>query len=373
MVFENAPDLDVLASIPERDFAHIVDAIRQGVKNAGEALGFSEEALDSIERTAQAYYRTHQFAKAAVIYGFVLRLNQKRATAWRALGACAQAQKKFDDANPCYRVATELDPSDVASTVFLAECLCQVGERDEGIRLLRSVIEAEHVEERYRPYLTRARAIVAQDGGIPNTILLRRQGEALFQEASQEIVLSEAAAVGMDADALDREIEFSDIRRNPRLVSAIRELARYIEDGRLSYAQVGGFTDDEMDGAYAVACQYAQVNEVAKAIQIAGYLIFLDPRCGRYYQLVGICLQRMKQYEGADFYYRMAEIFAPGDAMTQVYRGECLIMSGKVDAGLRVVAEGRDLAAQNQDGLTIVNRADVLLKQFGALEGNGRG
>ena len=243
--------------------------------------------------------------------------------------------------------------------------MCQVGAKEVGVELLKDVIKHNTERSQYKPYITRARAIVGHDGGIPNTIILRKHGEALVRDATEEMIAEEAAAVGYDPEDMDRDIEFSDIQKNPKLLGAIQELAKLVDEERLTYAQVGGFTDNELDGAYAVACKYAEMGEVTKSIQIAGYLIFLDPHKARYYQLVGICLQRMKQYEGADFYYRMANIFEPGDPMTLVYRGECMIMAGRVDEGLVHVREGLEAAQKDPEAAPMADRASVLIKQFG--------
>ncbi len=365
MALQNKPDLDILADIPDQDFEDIISAIREGAENPGQALGFPDEALDTVERVARAYYRTHQFGKAAVIYGFVLQMNMKRGSAWRGLGACSMARREFGNAGQCFKEAIRLNPDDVPSKVFLGECMCQVGAKEVGVELLRDVIQRNTARQEFRPYITRARAIVGHDGGIPNTILLRKHGEALVHDATEQMAAEEAAAVGYDPEDINRDIEFSDIQRNPKLLAAIRDLARMVDEEKLTYAQVGGFTDNELDGAYAVAVKYCEMGEVTKSIQIAGYLIFLDPHKARYYQLVGICLQRMKQYEGADFYYRMANIFEPGDPMTLVYRGECKIMGGRVDEGLVYVREGLEAAAKDPGAQPMADRAKVLLKQFG--------
>lgn len=364
MALENKPDLDILAEIPDQDFEDIINAIREGAENPGQALGFPDEALDTVERVARAYYRTHQFGQAAVIYGFVLQMNMKRATGWRGLGACAMASREFGYAGQCFKEAIRLDPEDVPSKVFLGESMCQVGAKEIGVELLKDVIARGTSRAEYKPYLTRARAIVGHGGGIPNTLLLRKHGEALVREATEQMSAEEAAAVGYDPSDADRDIEFSDIQKNPKLLAAIRDLAKLVDEEKLTYAQIGGFTDNELDGAYAVAVKYCEMGEVTKSIQISGYLIFLDPHKARYYQLVGICLQRMKQYEGADFYYRMANIFEPGDPMTLVYRGECKIMGGRVDEGLGYVREGLEAARKDPTAQPMADRAKVLLKQF---------
>ena len=46
-----------------------------------------------------------------------------------------------------------------------------------------------------------------------------------------------------------------------------KELKELINDGRLTWAQVGGFTKNEMDGAYACAAKYAEMGQVMEALQ----------------------------------------------------------------------------------------------------------
>ena len=152
-----------------------------------------------------------------------------------------------------------------------------------------------------------------------------------------------------------------------KLMENIRELTQAVKEGRLTLAEVGGFSQKELDGAYACACKYAELGQVAQAVQIAGYLIFLNPHDARCYQLVGICMQRLGQYEGADHFYRMAATLDADNAMTAVYRGEAKIMAGQVDEGVGIVKAGLDLAekepTQNRE---LIHRAHALIQQFSA-------
>jgi len=364
--------------IPKKTLEEIIEAIQDGAKNPAEAFGFSEGALLGIENIGLAYYKAKKYEYAAVIFGFALQMDPKRAASWRGIGACAHALKDYVKGGYCYRMAIDLDPTDVPSKVFLGECLCQAGATEEGVALLKEVIRVGTPRMDYRPYIARARAIVSADGGVPATIVLRRNGKRLADEAQKadapvEVGKEEwedAAAgghwEGPRPEDEGKEITWDQMKRNPKLKKAIQELSTAVAEGRLTYAQVGGFTKDEMDGAYAIACRYCDMGEALKSIQIAGYLIFLDPHGGRYYQLVGICLQRLKQYEAADFYYRMALVLDPDDPMSLVYRGECKILSGNVDGGLEIVRKGLELGRKSPDLTHIVERAQVLVKQFGA-------
>src|SRR5436309_1230354 len=68
-------DLGLLASIPDQDLEDIVASIKRGAKHPGDALGFGPEALNAVEQMAVGFYRANMFDRAAVLYGFLLRMN----------------------------------------------------------------------------------------------------------------------------------------------------------------------------------------------------------------------------------------------------------------------------------------------------------
>lgn len=356
-----------LENVPDKDLMEIWESIaKEGAKSPAESYGFDEAALISVERMALGYYQATRYGGAASIYGFLLKLDSSRASAWRGLGACAQAMKEFDMAAQSFRQAAEAAPGDLITQVFLGECLCQLGQRDEGLDLLRKAVKQGAKDQTESPYVARARAIITADGGVPPKVVLKREGQKLIQETEaiyQHIDLENPPLEFDDGT----EIQWEDIKRNPELMKVISDLKDAVAEGRLTLAEVGGFTDNELDGAYAVACKYAEMGQVIQAMQITGYLIFIDPYKARYYQLVGICMQRMEQYDAADQYYGMAASMEPDDPMTRIYRGEAKIMSGNVDEGIRWVREGSELAqkdaGKHQD---LIDRANVLIKQFSA-------
>lgn len=354
------PDLSALAQIPDQDLEDIVAAIKEGAQHPAEALGFGDDALNAIEKMALGFYRAKLYDKASVVYGFVLQMKQNRGSAWRGLGACCHALKDYYLAVKCYQGAVENDPDDVVARVFWGECLCQVGEKENGLELLKWVIDKGTKDPSHAPYITRARAIVGAGGGIPNRLVLMNEGQKLAADAAE--LIGEEGGPVFDPDA---EITVDDMKKNPELNSMMGEMRNAVEEGRLTYAEVGGFTENELEGAYACACKYAEMGQVVEAIQISGYLMFLDPYNGRYYQLVAICLQRMKQYENADYYYKMALLFDKDNPMSLVYRGESKIMAGQTDEGLEFIRQGVEEAKKNTDHQDLVDRGGVLLKQFG--------
>jgi len=352
------PSLNVLAEIPDQDLKDIIDAIKAGAETPAEGFGFTPEALSSIEQIAHSYFSARVYGKAAVIYGFLLRMSPSRGTAWRGLGACAHAIKRFEEAARAYELAVQNDDKDVVSKVYWGEVLCQLGDKTKGLKLLKDVIATGTKEPLYKPYITRARAIVSADGGIPPKIVLMRDGEKVAQSA--EAMLEEA---GLALDP-DKEITPEDILKNPSLRASISELSKALSDGRITLAKVGGFSQKELDGAYAVACKYMEAGQTPQALQIAGYLIMLAPGDQRFFQLVGIGLQRMKMYNEAEYFYGIAVAITDKDARTQVYRGESRIMAGEIDKGLEYVRKGAELAAKDPTLADVADRAKVLLRQF---------
>lgn len=354
------PDLGLLAQIPDQDLEDIVAAIHRGAQTPADAMGFGPDAQNAIEQMALGYYKARVFDKAAVIFGFLLRMNHQRSSAWRGLGACAQSLKNFTQAVRCFEQAVEHDPKDVVAKVFLGEALCQLGEKERGLAALNQVVAESTQNPAYKPYITRARAVIGAGGGVPAKIVLMKEGQRVFQDATEALL---DAGVPLDPDG---EITPEDMLKNPQLRATIQQLAKAIDEGRLTYAQVGGFSPKELDGAYIVACKYVEMGQLPQAMQIAGYLIFLNPNDARYFQLVGICLHRMKMYEAAEHFYNLAAALDASDPTTWVYRGEALVMAGETDKGLSYVKKGLEQAGTKTEHRDIADRAKVLIRQFGA-------
>ena len=48
------------------------------------------------------------------------------------------------------------------------------------------------------------------------------------------------------------DITADDIVADPALRTLLKEIGQYFKEGKLTLAEIGGFTDQELDGAYAV-------------------------------------------------------------------------------------------------------------------------
>jgi tetratricopeptide (TPR) repeat protein len=308
---------------------------------------------------ALGHYRARRHADAAVLYGFILRLCPERGTAWRGLGACAHALKSFDNAVRCYENALAADKDDLVSKVFLGEALCQLGKKKAGLEHLNDVVAKGARTPAQAPYVARARAVVGAKGGQPPRIVLMRQGKHIVEQASDALA---AESPRFDENA---PLTTDDMLENPNLKPLISELAKAVDEGRLSYAQVGGFSEKELEGAYAVACQYLETGNILQAMQIAGFLMFIDSNNWRHPQLIGVCLMRMKQYGPADYFFSVSLADDEKNPRTLVYSGEAKIMAGTMDEGLALVRRGLEAAGSAPEHRDMAERAKVLLKQFG--------
>jgi tetratricopeptide (TPR) repeat protein len=351
-------DLSNLENIPDEELIALIEAIHEGAQSPAEAMGFDEDALLSIEQMAQSYYTSGLYDKAMLAFSFLTNMDNQYTRAWRGMGACYQAKKLYEMASSCYQLAQTIDPEDVASKVFWGECLCLSEKKTEGLAVLNQVIEDSTDEPDYLPYVTRARAIIGADGGIPTKIILRREGQNLLQDKAEDLL---AAGVELDPE---REITPEDMMKNPKLRKIIEELSASVSNGELTFAQIGGFTDNELDGAYAAACQYINTDQIQQGTQLLGMLILIDPYKARYYQLVGIGLQRLKTYPTAEYFYGLAQRLEPENIMTQVYLGECKILNGKTDDGLKILKESLQAIENEGDSSDLKGRAQALIQQF---------
>lgn len=356
--------IENLKQIPDEDLQELIDSIRKGADTPAAALGFGPEALRAIEDMALGFYRGQLYQKAIELYSFITRLDPGYAPAWRGIGACAQCAGQFYIASLAYENALERDPSDVVSRVFLGESLCLLGKRDEGLKVLKEAVAKGTKDDALQAYLSRADAIIAQGGGALSRVVLMDKGKLLFDET--ERALGELGIGGSStAEAIgpDGELHFENIK-DEKLKDSIRELAKKVKDGEITYAQVGGFKEKDLDAVYKVACQYVEMGKVVEGLQIISHLMILDPYKGKYYQLVGICLQLMKQYEYAIDYYDVASELEPNNAMTLVYLGETKILGGEIDAGMVDVKAGIAAAEGKPEHKDVLARGRSLVQKF---------
>lgn len=352
-------DLSFLARLPDQDVEQLIASVKEGATKPGDFFGFDEPALNSVEQVALAFYRGSKFHESSLIFAFMLRMNPERVSAWRGLGACAQALKRVEAAVGCYQMALARDPDDIVSLVFLGEAMCQVGEREAGLTALKAAVERGAKKPDLKAYVLRARAVITAGGGMPSRVILSGKGHDLVAKAD--------ALLGGDIDETERDqpLTIAHMKRNPKLAASIKDLERLLKQGKISLAEVGGFSQKELDGAYVAAVKLFEAKQVPQAMQLVGFLMLVSPYEARYYQLSGICLQQLKQYIEAGNYFRYAMALEPDDPRTLIYAGECEVLAGNIDDGLKLVRSGVKKGEGKREADDAVKRGQALLKRFG--------
>ena len=74
------------------------------------ALGFTPEALDTIEQLATALYAEGQLESALKLFQGLLVLRPDQADAWSAVGAVLTRMEQYEEALPYLSAALTLDP-----------------------------------------------------------------------------------------------------------------------------------------------------------------------------------------------------------------------------------------------------------------------
>ncbi len=326
----------------------------------GDVLGLGIGQRATIEGYALGLYRGSKFGDAARLYGLLIQLEPRRSTAWRGLAACAQAQKDYAASITAYTRAAELAPADAIARAMLGECQCLAGQKDQGLSTLKALVADEaNLMPQDEPYLIRAKALVAAGGDEPARVVIHKSGKDIVATAAFK-------EHGPVEESPDRDVTLEDIRSHPELNILFTEVEDAFSKGLLTLSEVGGFTDDELQGTYAAACQQASAGNLADALRTCGYLMLVNPYWAKPFQLAGICLQRMELTEQCEVYYRLALALEPDDPMTLIYFGEVLIYLGRRDDGLQMVDKALNLLKEREDPEKLGDRAAALKKQFGS-------
>ncbi|HET6346087.1 MAG TPA: hypothetical protein VFH51_14215, partial [Myxococcota bacterium] len=152
----------------------------------------------------------------------------------------------------------------------------------------------------------------------------------------------------------------------PELRAQLRNITTAINEGRLTLKEVAGFSDDQFDAAYAAACKFLELGQATEALKIVGWLLWLDTRDARFYQLGGLCMHHLKLWCVADYLYTMALMYDANNFTTMIYQGETKIMVDERDKGRELLQQGLALAQKHPGEMELVKRGQTLLKMLGA-------
>lgn len=373
---------NMLNSTPE-EVRSMIEAIERGESRA-DYFGFTDDILRSIETIALAYYRGQRYHEAHTIFEMLTIVSEGAWTAaWRGLGACAQARDRHAQAVDYFRQALARDRNDAHSAVYLGECLCLIGENDAGLGVLQAVLD--RAQKQNRPtdkdaqHLIRARAIVAAGGAQrarkPSAQMapIRADGGQAIGDGETTLpeIDVEAILQGLTAQKAVADPELQALLDQPETRAQLDELAGFVRTGAVTIRQLADFTQDQMDAGYSIACQLLERGEPIKAVQIAGWMLYIDSRDTRFHRLLGLCMHHLKFYALADYYYTLVGIWRPGgaDAATLMYHGEIKLMLEERDAGVLMLQRGVDAAGSDAALKDVVKRGRLLLKQLEQRDG----
>jgi tetratricopeptide (TPR) repeat protein len=352
--------------VPDDEVEGMLAAVQRG-ESVAEYYGYTPEVCNTIELVALAHYRTGRYAQACNVFAWLIdATGGGHASGWRGMGACFQAQKQYALAADAYRRALLFSPEDFLSKVFLGECLCHLGEHQEGLALLQGVLETAPKTDMGAPHILRARAIVKAQSvqPAPGTAVGTTASAASPGAKQEPADTTIDAALAKDTAQSAHDAAMQQVMADPKLKEQLEQLTEAVRNRQTTYKELAGFPDEQMDAGYAVACQFLERGDPLQALQTVGWLMWVDARDGRFYQLAGICVHQMKLWWLADYLYGEALEFGADRAMTLVYRGEVKIMLEEKDEAKKLLTEGIELAQKPPVSQDILTRGRFLLKQL---------
>ena len=160
-----------------------------------------------------------------------------------------------------------------------------------------------------------------------------------------------------------QEAWWTEAMADPQRQEKFAEIKAAMLKGDLTLAQVGGFSPEEIDAAYAGACKLVATGKLREALQIAGYFILISPWEARHFYLAGVCLHRLNKPDQALQYYNVALAFAD-DGATLLGKGEVLLMLGRRDEARKALQHGLRLLPSDEAHKPHFDRAVKLLSTY---------
>lgn len=139
----------------------VVDTFRRGGTLA-DLRGITDDECEALYSLGYGLYEKGRYADALSVLAHLVTLNHSEHRYLMALGATAQALRKYDDALRQYMAATLLDPLEPAPVVQSAQCLLEMGQLPAALESLDLAIAMcksdQHAVLRERAMAMRAAA-----------------------------------------------------------------------------------------------------------------------------------------------------------------------------------------------------------------------
>lgn len=117
-------------------------------------LGMTQDGLHAIDEVARGSYLAQRYQDASALYVLLTTLNSGNSAYWHRLGISYHEAEDYPKAVGAYSVAHALDPSNIASYLYAAECCLNMRQKEqaekelsEAKRVFESLTEKEEWQE----------------------------------------------------------------------------------------------------------------------------------------------------------------------------------------------------------------------------------
>jgi tetratricopeptide (TPR) repeat protein len=152
----------------------------------------------------------------------------------------------------------------------------------------------------------------------------------------------------------------------------IEAYAEYIEENLAEYKEtkdiasvVGlksfGMTDEGVKATVSLGAHLVRQGHFLRAAEYFGALMQVEPFNADVAFWMGYIAHRLKNYDQATGFYRLAIANGAKDGVAKLYLGECLLHLGETNLGLAELAEGLVLARSNAKLRAQVLRGEKLV------------
>lgn len=119
-------------------------------------------------------------------------------------------------------------------------------------------------------------------------------------------------------------------------------------------------TDQEVEAAYAMACQLINQQQWQKAEKTFEFLCHMNHYDGRFWLGLGLCRQQRKEFEGAAKAYAIAGFHDMENPIPALRAAECFLTLGKLDEAESGVTAALHWAGQKPQFAAVRSRAELL-------------
>lgn len=114
-----------------------------------EAIGLSEEFVQTMEYYAHKLYQKGKYDEAGVLVDAVLALDKRRHYPYLLAGDVAMQKEQWEEAVQCLGAALEFGPQTAMVEGKLGEALLRVGRVEDAVYHLQEAVEVADADEAY--------------------------------------------------------------------------------------------------------------------------------------------------------------------------------------------------------------------------------